>query len=179
MAKRWFTNLALAIVLAALALIAWFRPGTQGSPSKPTITTLKPAAVTRIRIAQPNQKTAVFKRIDGQWRMAKPVSAPADDKVIQNWLATMREPSAHQYTAGGLDLKSLGLKPPKLVLTLNRQKIEFGALDPLHHQRYIRRGDTVYLVNDLLYFQLKGDPHSFLSKRLLPNPATDRKSASR
>jgi hypothetical protein len=168
MAKRWFMNLALAIVLVALALLAWFRPGTEATPSKPTITTLKPAAVTRIRIAQPNQKTAVFKRIDGQWRMIAPVSARAAGRTIRNWLATMRETSSQRYSVRGLNLEALGLEPPKLVLTLNRQKLAFGDFDPLNHQRYIRRGDTVYLVNDLLFFQLNGDPLSFASKRLLP-----------
>ncbi|HET7369386.1 MAG TPA: DUF4340 domain-containing protein [Gammaproteobacteria bacterium] len=168
MKRRWLLNIGLAVLLAALALLAWFQPGAETARPKPTITTLAPDAVTTIRLEQPNQATAVFKRTAEGWEMVQPVSAPANDQVIKNWLASARETSSRAYPAKDLDLAQFGLKPPRLSLTLNNQRLDFGASDPIEHKRYIRRGDTIYLVNDVLFYQLQGDPLSFLSKRLLP-----------
>ncbi|HET7570403.1 MAG TPA: DUF4340 domain-containing protein [Gammaproteobacteria bacterium] len=171
MKGRWWLNIGLLVVLVALGLLIWFKPGAESKKPKTTITTLVPASIKTIRIAQPNQKTAVFKRQGGHWQMLKPIAAPADGALIKNWLASVDEASTRSYPIKGLDLKQFGLKPPKLTLTLNDQKLEFGSSDPLDHQRYIRRGDTVYLANDMLFYQLQGDPLSFVSKRLLPKDA--------
>ncbi|HET7306749.1 MAG TPA: DUF4340 domain-containing protein [Gammaproteobacteria bacterium] len=171
MKTRWWLNIGLLVVLVALGLVIWYQPGTKNKKPKTKITTLAPASIKTIRITQPNQKAAVFKLEDGQWQMLKPIAAPADSALIKNWLASVDETSTRSYPVEGLDLKQFGLKPPKLTLTLNNQKLEFGSSDPLDHQRYIRRGDTVYLANDMLFYQLQGDPLSFVSKRLLPRSA--------
>ncbi|HET6725534.1 MAG TPA: DUF4340 domain-containing protein [Gammaproteobacteria bacterium] len=172
MKRRWWLNVGLAIVLAGLALLAWFQPGVKHEKAKDTITEIAPGAVNSIRIAQPNEKTAAFKYMDGRWQMLEPVAAPADAATIKNWLTSAHETASRSYPVKTLDLAQLGLKPPKLTLTLNDQTLAFGASNPISHQRYIRHGDTVYLVNDMLFYQLQGDPLSFVSKRLLPKDAT-------
>lgn len=168
MTKRWLLNLGLAVLLAALAAVAWLQPGVDTGAPKPAITTLAPGTVTTIRLEQPNKATAVFKRKADGWQMVEPISAQANDQAIKNWLASARETSSRAYPVKNLDLAQFGLKPPRLSLTLNNQRLDFGASDPIEHKRYIRRGDTIYLVNDVLFYQLQGDPLSFLSKRLLP-----------
>lgn len=169
--SRWFLNAGLLVLLAALALVIWFQPGAQKPAPQPAITDLEASAVDTIRIEQPGHDTAVFKREHGHWRMIEPVAARADDGVIATFLDDINEESTRHYPVKGLNLAEFGLKPPKLSLTLNGQQLDFGGTESLNHQRYIRNGDTVYLVNDTLFYRLQGDPLSLLSKRLLPKDA--------
>lgn len=177
MTKRWLLNLGMATLLVALGLLLWLRPGAVSKPATTTLAMPAPTTVKTIRIDQPKQKTAMFRRTDDGWQMLQPVNARADATVIQRWLESARETVTRSYPAKSLDLAQFGLKPPRLSLTLNDQKLEFGSFAPVGHERYIRRDDTVYLVNDMLFYQLHGDPLSFLSKRLLPTGATIQKIA--
>lgn len=171
MKSRWLLNVGLLALLIALGLVAYFQPGAKRKPEQPAITNIDGAKVDTIRIEQPGHKTAVLKRERDHWQMEQPVNARADDSVITSLLDDIDESSAHHYPVKGLDLKQFGLKPPKLSLTLNNETLEFGSSDSLDHQRYIRNGDTVYLVNDTLFYRLQGDPLSMVSKRVLPKDA--------
>lgn len=172
MTKRWLINLALVVVLAALAVVVWLDPGAEPQAPKTYITTLTASDVHTIRIEQPGRKTAVFKHGNDGWRMVEPIAFRADSTLIHRWLSSIREVASRHYPVKGLDLSKFGLKPPKLTLTLNHQQIAFGGSDPIEHKRYIRRGDTIFLVDDTLFYQLRANPLSFVSKRLLPEAAT-------
>lgn len=171
MRRRWL-NITLVAILAALGLIAWLVPAHETGAHKTTITALSAADIHTIRIAQPNEPTAVYTRDGGHWRMTQPIKARADQTAIQAWLNSVNETATGHYAIKQRRLKQFGLKHPKLTLSLNDQTFQFGTLAPLNHERYIRHNNQLFLVNDILFYQLRGDPLAHLSKRLLPKGAT-------
>jgi hypothetical protein len=66
------------------------------------------------------------------------------------------------------ELAQYGLEPPGSVLIFNDQRFEFGSQHPLSLNRYVRAGDTVHLVTDIIYQHLIAEMSSYVSPRLLP-----------
>lgn len=167
--KRVWLNLALAVLLLGMAALAYFKPGTKPPAPVVKITTLKPADVHSLRIERHGKPAAEFKRdTKGRWQMIAPLHAVADTSRIDGILGDADEQSEGRYQLSQVDLSKLDLKPPKLKLFLNGQEFDFGGTEPLNYRRYIRHGDTVHLVSDMLYFRLAGNPDSLLRKQLLP-----------
>ncbi len=170
--KRVWLNLALAVLLLGMAALAYFKPGTKPPAPAVKLTELKPADIHSLRIERPGKPAARFERdAKGHWQMLAPLKAAADSKRIDGILADADETSQSRYRISQLDLTKLGLKPPKLKLFLNGEEFDFGGTEPLNYRRYIRHGDTVHLVSDMLYFRLAGDPDNLLRKQLLPDDA--------
>jgi len=146
MRNRWLLNLALLVVVAALAGVAWYRANRAAVDDRPLLTDLKPAAVARVAI-EPKQKPAVvLERRDNAWRLVQPFAARANAFAVDTLLSITAAPSEAQLSVEPNALAQYGLAPPALILRLGDDTIEFGAMHPLKPLHYVRYRDKVHLI---------------------------------
>jgi len=127
------------------------------------LTTLDPAAISRIEVRCGSCRTRRFARDAGGWRMLEPYAAPANADAIAHLLAVAHAWVRMRQPLRGYDLAKLGLEPPRMTLQLNDLSIAFGDEDPIEHDRYVRVGDELLRVPDRFSARLLETPESELA----------------
>ena len=173
MNRRMQINMALLVLVGALAAVVYFRPGQHPkSKAKAHLTNLKPKAIKTIRVQRAGQPTVKLVRHGQRWRVSEPFKARADEGLIGSALSAADETVSASYKAASLKLAKFGLAKPKLKVWLNGTEIDFGDTNPLGGKRYVHVGAHVFVVDDSLYDQLSIPVNDFISRRLLPEGAT-------
>ncbi|MGD8378275.1 MAG: DUF4340 domain-containing protein [Gammaproteobacteria bacterium] len=168
MNSRTKLNIALLVVVAGLGALAWFKPGARQEKPASYLADFKPDKVSMLKIDVANQPEVTISREDGRWQLQGPISGPADPFRVKSIITSLHSKSLSQYQAGKLDLTKYGLAKPEVSVSVDGDRFEFGDTESLSHHRYVKHGDTVHLVSDTAYYQLKANPSSLLDKRLLP-----------
>ncbi len=168
MGRRGWLNLALLLLVAALAAVAYFQPGEETEQAI-QLTPLDPAAVQSITLERPAAETIVLQGRDGRWRMTEPVAVAANTFQVRRLLASLTQHSLQRYPAAGLDLAKYGLQPPRAKLTADGVELSFGRVNPLNSRLYVRVDDVMHMVaqNDISF--LTGEWLEFVSTALLPD----------
>lgn len=143
MKNRWLLNVALAIVVAALALVVWFRPGQP--PAKPALTALVPGQIARVVLEREGERI-VLARHDGAWRMEQPLSARANSFNVESVLRLASAASETQIAAAR-ELAQYGLRPPRARVQLDDEEILIGNLHPITNQVYVQHRGNVHLIS--------------------------------
>ncbi|MFO7593180.1 MAG: DUF4340 domain-containing protein [Pseudomonadota bacterium] len=176
MKKSILINLALLLVVAALALLVIFEPGIEGPKEQPSLLQFEREAVEHILIHRQGQPTIELEREPGgTWQLLQPLKAAADDYRTDSLLRVTDTKSRSRFTVEKGGLADYALDKPRVVLELNHTtRIAFGAQTPLDQRRYVRLGDsdTVHLINDTLYYHLIGTFPGYINKRPLPGDAS-------
>ncbi len=154
--------LGAVIVLALLAL----RPPA-GDAEQPLLSALEPVQVTRIELQRDNEAATVLVLKDKRWRMLQPYPIDADETRVGFLLDFLGARSLTRFAVVQADLAKYGLDPPHATLTFNDERFEFGDQHPLAANRYVRVGDAVHLVSDIINQHLMAEPASYASPRLL------------
>lgn len=131
---------AVALVAAVLwtGRIAYLR-------DPPALTTLDPAAITRVEITIPPLAPQSFERRgDGWWRI-QPGLARADDARIAQ-LARLAATPVARWLPASASSAALGLSPPSATLTLDGQRLAYGGLSAIGELRYVAVGTHIALV---------------------------------
>lgn len=164
--KRTQLNLVLAAVVAGLGAAVYF--SQEKEEKGPPLTALTADALNKITVEHPDQPALVLEKSSGQWRLTAPVQVAADDVEVGALvnLATLETKST--LDAAGLKLADLGLDPPQYSITLNDQKIELGAVEPLQYRRYMRAGGKIVLTDDPPSAALDADYSDLVDKQLIP-----------
>lgn len=140
-------NLAMlgVIAIALVALVLWVgRREYLRDP--PAITSLDPAAVTKIELDIPPVAPQVFEhRADGWWRV-QPSEARADDARVQRLANLAATPVSRWMAASGIEPSKVGLEHPSATLVLNGVRLEYGGLTAIDELRYVKVGDKIALV---------------------------------
>lgn len=146
MRNRWLLNLALALIVLALALFVFLRPGREAP--KPPLIALDPEAITSITIERGKDRIALERRGES-WRMTAPVIARANRFNVESLLklaATAGESRLGPVAA----LAEYGLENPAVKVTFNDQTVALGGLHPLRNQVYaLRRGEVLLIAAHL------------------------------
>lgn len=167
MRNRLIALALLAAVIVALVLL-YRHHSSRPRPAAVPLTTLAPAALTRIVVKARGGSGFVLVHTGGGWRMQKPVDVRADADRVDALLEGLGEATTRHYSLHALSLADVGLSPPAFTLETGGVRLEFGALNPANLLRYVRRGDTVYLVFDTIEPRLAAGPWQFVDRRLLP-----------
>lgn len=142
-ARRLWINLALAAVVAALALAAYFRPGTAPQETF-RLSVSVPGQIRRITIAKPGHALVVLEKQTGQWRIVQPFEARAGEPQVRRLLEILAAASTQRLPAE--QLSRFELDKPLLRLTLDGQEFAFGAQHPLQPEQYVATQGWVYLI---------------------------------
>jgi hypothetical protein len=174
MKKNTLINLALLLVVVALALVATYEPGIDKPAEKPLLVKLERDKVNHIQIQRDGQKTVELKRnAKGKWQLLQPTRIAASDFRIDSLLRITDTKSLGTFAADKEKLADYQLDRPKVTLTLNdTTKILFGTSTPLDHRRYVLFNNKVHLISDALYYHLIGDWPTFVRKKPLPDGAS-------
>lgn len=150
MHKRWLLNLALLALIGALALVVTIRHGRDDGSAPTVLAAIDPGSIDRIRVAVNGQTESVLERHAGQWRLVAPLRARANEFKVEQLLQLGRTASELRFSVESGDLENFGLAPPQARVWLGAEELAIGALHPFKGSRYVRHGDSIYLVPILL-----------------------------
>lgn len=164
MNSRLLVNLALALLLAALALYAYFETRQQPAPP-PRVTALKVEEINRIRVEHRGSPAIELeKRADG-WRLTAPLTTRADRYQVDRITDIVNATSKQQLSA--TDLSDFDLSPPPVKVVLNDQAFSFGRINEITNEQYLAVGDALHLVAPLYGYGIPADALKLASNKIL------------
>lgn len=146
MKTRWLLNIALAALIAALVLLAIYKPGTKQGPVGTPLTSLAPQDIQRIRLMRPKQPPIVLEKNAEAWRLTAPLAARANDARVSELVQLATTRVATRFPAASAELGKFGLDSPLATLFLNDAEIRFGGMHPLENQLYVWHDNHVLLI---------------------------------
>ncbi|MGQ0657248.1 MAG: DUF4340 domain-containing protein [Chromatiales bacterium] len=172
MHSKLLLNLTLLAAVVVLALLAFYPPGGgEDEADQPLLTDLKPEQISRIELQREGEPAIVLVREAGRWRMLAPYAVEADATRVGFLLDFLGARSLARFAVAEADLAKYGLDKPHAVLHLNGRRFEFGAQHPLAANRYVRAGDAVHLITDIINQHLMAQATSYVSPRLIEDGA--------
>jgi len=169
MQSRILLNIGLLALVVVLGLIIF---NLRDDSADHQLTTLKPDAITAIEI-QHRDRYVVLKKLDGGWRMTRPVNMPANNFRVNSLLKLMQTTAHASYDVAQLELSRYQLEQPRTTLRVSDGSRDtlfaFGASNPINRMRYVRVGERMYLVDDNFYPLVSSQIGALISPRLLPD----------
>jgi hypothetical protein len=172
--KRTHLNLLLAMLTLGLLAAVYFSQ-EKPEPPPPPLTSLDSKDINRILIQHSGKPDIRLEKPKDEWWLVAPVIARAETVEVNALLDLASRPSERRYPASEMALGELQLDKPSQVIQLNDLRIEFGGLDAIESQRYVRVGDTVHMIGDPPSAALDADYNDLIAKRLLPADARIRR----
>lgn len=172
--KRKHLNLLLAVLTLGLLAAVYFSQ-EKPEPPPPPLTTLDSKDIDRILIQHSGKPDIRLEKPKEEWWLVAPVIARAETVEVNALLDLASRPSERRYPASEMALGELQLDTPSQIIQLNDLRIEFGGLDAIESQRYVRVGDTVHMIGDPPSAALDADYNDLIAKRLLPADANIRR----
>jgi hypothetical protein len=177
MDKRALLNLSLLLVVGALGALIWHErsaPPAEDADQPLLFPTV--AEATRLAVVERDQPRWTLEKVGGAWRLTAPFAAAADPIVVAELIGSLAATrSRAHYPASVLDPKATGLDAPHAIFEVTVAgavtRFDLGGTEPINYRRYVRSGDAVHLVDDLISYRLLQDGAQLASKRLLPDGA--------
>jgi hypothetical protein len=137
--------LLLFVATLLLAVAGWqLRHDARHAPG--TLLALDPATINHITLALPGAPTMHYERRGGHWWRLDGTPARAIDGRLNELAGTAAAGVLGWRPASDFDPARIGLAPPRAVLSLDGQTLEFGETSVTGPQRYVRVGQRVALV---------------------------------
>ncbi len=168
MNSRTLLNLALLLIVILLITVVVLEPGKTPAPAPVLLTGLENSDVHKIKILRKNKDSIELEKIAGQWQMRAPYSLSANRYKVDSVLKVLKTETAAHYDMNGLDPARYDLLDPAVSMRINDTlQIDFGNLEPLQKQRYVRIDKQLYLIPDYYYYQLIGSSTDYLNHALI------------
>ena len=172
MQKRLLTILCLLIVVGILTTFFILSDKQKVDDQKILLSKIEATSISQITIQRADKEDIVFQKKDSDWFMVSSVKTRANMARINAILHLLQSRTFAQIDVTGSPLTTYQLDPATIVLRLDDHEFFFGATDPLDDRRYVMFNNTVHLLNDSLYHQLRQTPMFFVSTRLIPEKET-------
>ncbi|TCK17106.1 hypothetical protein DFR30_0326 [Thiogranum longum] len=168
MKSRWLTNILLFTTIVILILIARYEPGIEEADVE-TVIPLNTSDIERVSVTRPlRDELLLEKDKDGFWWIMREPRLPAETFQVNALTRLAEQTVTRSYPVSDMNLGQLELDPPRASLTLNQTRIDFGGIDALENQRYLRVGDQVKLVPDLYLYRVEAGYTQFVRRKILP-----------
>lgn len=135
----------LLAVLALLALALW-QSQREARQAPGTLLPLDPTRISQIVLTLPGAPPLRYARRDGHWWRIGDTPARAIDSRLDTLADTAAAPVLDWRPASDFDPARIGLAPPRAVLELDGQRLEFGETSATGPQYYVRVGKRIALV---------------------------------
>ncbi len=142
MLHGWRLNLLLLVIVLALTALVMLKPARESTPAP--LSTLKPAAATRIAVLRPGRPAIELRRDGERWLIEAPFRARADEFQVLRMLSVLEARPSAELPAQ--DLERFELDPPAAALEIDGVQYAFGAINTVTREQYLRRGDKVHVV---------------------------------
>jgi hypothetical protein len=137
----------LLAVLALLVLAGWQLQRDARNETGP-LTAIDPASVTHITLTLPGAPAMHYEKRDGHWWRTDDTPARANDARLSDLADAAAAHVLSWRPASDFDPAKIGLAPPKAVLDLDGQTLEFGESSVTGPQHYVRVGQRIALVSE-------------------------------
>ncbi|MEO9080420.1 MAG: hypothetical protein ABI268_14055 [Rhodanobacter sp.] len=138
----------LVVVLTLLALAGW-QIHRDSARENGALTALDATTISHLSLTLPGAASLHYeKRPDGQWWRTDgtPKRVKNDDRL--NDLTDIAAAQVLSWRAASdFDLAKIGLSPPRAILDLDGQTLEFGSSVVTGPQHYVRVGQRIALVS--------------------------------
>ena len=171
MRGRLWLNLGLALLVVALAAVAWFQPGKTPPPPSVTLTNLDPQTVKRIDFYPPRGAAFALVRDGKDWFIDSP-RLRAQPFRVETLLELPGAASAAQFTLADNKDNGFGVDPPQARVRFDDTEIAFGLTNPVGLRRYVRVGDAVHLIDDRFFHHAASTWVAWVDRRVLPEGVT-------
>lgn len=138
-------RLALFVGAAALLALALWQREHDARAAPGTLLALDPAAVTQVTLQLGTAPAVRYAKQAGHWWRTD--GQRADDRYLATLTAAAGAPALQWRAARDFDAAKIGLAPPVAVLTLDGQRLAFGATSATGPQCYVQAGAHVALVS--------------------------------
>ncbi|MFB6260929.1 MAG: DUF4340 domain-containing protein [Thiohalorhabdaceae bacterium] len=169
---RTWLNIALALIVVALAGVAYLRPGKEPAEPKPALVKAGPSKVERLALQPAKGEIVQLAREKGRWRLTAPKPLPADGKAVKSVTDLLRAKSQGIVENADPKAAEYGLKEPEWTLQAGGHRIALGGKHPIERQRFVRVDDAVHRVKASALRGIKTDWTGYVSPRLVP-PGAD------
>jgi hypothetical protein len=140
--------LGLTLIVAALAVAAWWQVRNDQESAPGVLTSLKPDAITRVNLEIGNTATEHYvKRDHHWWRVDQAEPERADDLRLGELVNIAAAPVENWQPASTYNFAKIGLAPPQARLELDGQTILFGGMTAIGQNAYVHVGDRVGIVS--------------------------------
>ena len=140
-------RLILLLAVLVLLVLAGLQLQRDARDETGSLTSIDPASVTHITLTLPGAPTMHYEKRNGHWWRTDGTPARANDARLSD-LADIA--AAHVLSwrpARDFEPAKIGLAPPKAVLDLDGQTLEFGESSVTGPQHYVRVGQRIALVS--------------------------------
>lgn len=164
MTPGWLLNLALLLVVAALALVVALKPRSD-APATYRLSDVQPKDARQIRLERKGDPPIVVERKGTGWKITEPLTARADPFQIERLLAILDATAAQRLPAQ--DLGRFQLAEPLTRLTIDRETFSYGAVNGVTREQYIGAGDAVYVLAPRYGAMIPANLSQLIHKQLL------------
>jgi hypothetical protein len=140
-------RLWLLLAVLALLLLAGWQWQRDARHATGNLTALDPAAVTHVTLVLPGAPAERYEKRDGHWWRIDRTPTRAVDARLNDLAETAAAPVLSWRPASDFEPAKIGLAPPRAVLTLDGQTLEFGEASVTGPQHYVRVGQRIALVS--------------------------------
>jgi hypothetical protein len=162
MKRVGWLNAILAAAVAALGLFVYLKPAD--TPAGHALSAAGPEA-RAVRVERSGSPTIVLEKKGEEWFLASPLAARASPLQVERLLAIAGAKSAVRLAA--TDLARFDLERPAVRLTIGEQRFDFGIVNEVSREQYVRTGETVYAVSPRYGAALPAGPGDLIDKQLL------------
>jgi hypothetical protein len=140
-------RLFLLLAVVALSLLAGWQWQRDARNEPGNLTALDPAGISRIALTLPGAPTLHYEKRDGHWWRTDGTPARAIDARLSDLADTAAAHVLSWRPASDFEPAKIGLAPPRAVLVLDGQVLEFGESSITGPQHYVRVGQRIALVS--------------------------------
>jgi len=169
--RRTLINLALLVVVAALAALIVLAPERATRVEREPLSGEKPRAISRIRLVPVEGPAIDLRRIDGSWQLVEPIRIAANDFRVNALVGVLAVPVHVRIDAPATELARYGLAPPRGRVRLDDIEILFGDTEPLNGRRYLLYDGRVALVDDAYFSHLSSSAANYVEPTVLGRDA--------
>lgn len=145
MKSRWLLNLLLLLIVGGVGAFIYLRPKPPVlAPVTYEVSTLKMGEIQHISVEPFGRAPVTFDKVDGLWRLSKPLDARADQFLVQRVLSLVAAQSRQRFEA--TDLAKFGLDTPRLTLRFDQNVFSFGTFNPVTEEQYVLFNQQIFMI---------------------------------
>lgn len=168
MKSRLILNLLLALLLIALGIVVWLKPGHEDIKTS-SIVGLNIEAIHTIKIERENANNIELKRIKNQWQLTQPIKVPALAGKIERLLKISQIKPLATYPLEKSSLGQFNLDTPTVRLSFNNKTLNIGNTESVQSRRYVSNNTQLFLLDDTFLHHLTAPVNAYIDTLLLPN----------